>query len=135
MKNWLEWMFTKDRRVAKRAAQPNLVAYYWDGGAPKPHDILDISSTGLYLLTDDSWYPGTQVMVTLQRVGVAETDPDRAVTVNAKVVRLGKKGVGFELVMREEKVQKGVHTMPLNGADRTTFHRFLQRLMGNQIEK
>jgi PilZ domain len=129
-KNWLEWMFSKEQRMAKRQARPNLIAYYWDGGPAEPHDILDISSTGLYLLTEERWYPGTQVMVTLQRPEVADTDPDRSVTVNAKVVRLGKNGVGLELVMPEEKVHKGVRSVAANGADRATFHRFLQRLIG-----
>jgi Flp pilus assembly protein TadG len=132
MKSWLEWLFPKHRRVATRHMRPDLVAYYWDGGEPKSHDLLDISSTGLYLSTDDSWYPGTQVMVTLQRVGAAETDPERSITVNAKVVRMGKNGVGLQLVLLEEKVRKGVHSVSLNGADRKTFYRFLQRLTGNQ---
>ena len=132
MKNWFEWLFSKDRRVAGRTMRPGLVAYYWDGGEPKSHDIVDISSTGLYLATDDSWYPGTQVMVTLQRVGAVEGDPDRSITVNAKVVRLGKNGIGFKLVMPEEKVAQGLHGMALNGADRKAFHSFLQRLIDNQ---
>ena len=132
MKNWFEWLFSKDRRVARRTMRPGLVAYYWDGGEPTSHDIVDISSTGLYLATDDSWYPGTQVMVTLQRVGAVEGDPDRSITVNAKVVRLGKNGIGFKLVMPEEKVDQGLHGMALNGADRKAFHSFLQRLIDNQ---
>ncbi len=132
MKNWFEWLFSKDKRVARRTTRPGLVAYYWDGGEPKSHDIVDISSTGLYLATDDSWYPGTQVMVTLQRVGAVEGDPDRSITVNAKVVRLGKNGIGFKLVMPEEKVAQGLHGMALNGADRKAFHSFLQRLIDNQ---
>jgi hypothetical protein len=131
MKNWFEWLFSKDRRVAKRTMRPGLVAYYWDGGEPKSHDIVDISSTGLYLSTDDSWYPGTQVMVTLQRVGAVEGDPDRSITVNAKVVRLGPNGIGFKLVMPEEKIDQGLHGVALNGADRKAFHRFLRRLIDN----
>jgi PilZ domain len=131
MKNWFEWLFSKDRRVANRTVRPGVVAYYWDGGEPMSHDIVDISSTGLYLSTDDSWHPGTQVMVTLQRVGAVESDPDRSITVNAKVVRLGQNGIGFKLVMPEEKVDQGRRGVALNGADRKAFHTFLKRLIRN----
>ena len=132
MKNWFLGIFSKDRRIVGRQARPELEGYYWDGGVPQPHDILDISSTGLFLLTDDSWYPGTHVMLTLRKVGAVETDSDRSITVNAKVVRLGQNGIGFKLVMPEEKVAQGLHGMALNGADRKAFHSFLQRLIDNQ---
>jgi Flp pilus assembly protein TadG len=96
------------------------------------HDIRDISSTGLFLLTEQRWYPGTLVMLSLQRVGVANTDPDRSIMVNAKVIRLGTDGVGLELIMPEKPAPPGVHNLRANGTDRKTFHRFLQRLLGDR---
>jgi hypothetical protein len=132
MRTWLQWIFSKDRRVVKRQTEPGVVAYYWDGGEPQSHDIRDISASGLYLLTDDRWYPGTQVMVTLQRVGSGEADPDRSITVNTKVVRLGEDGVGIKLVMLEKKAHQGLHSVPLNGADRKAFQRFVRRVMGDR---
>jgi hypothetical protein len=132
MKNWFLGIFSKDRRIVGRQARPELEGYYWDGGVPQPHDIRDISSTGLFLLTDDSWYPGTHVMLTLRKVGAVETDSDRSITVNAKVVRLGKNGVGLKLAMPEGKGHREFRGMPLNGADRQAFQTFLERLMGNR---
>jgi hypothetical protein len=129
MKNWFKWMSSRDRRNNQRRAWPNLLAYYWDGGAPKSHQILDISSTGLYLLTPERWYPGTLVLVSLQRVGAAETDPDRSITVNAKVVRLGNDGVGLKLIMPEESAPSRTHNGAANRANRKTFRRFLQQLL------
>jgi len=132
MKSWLEWLFSRERRKAKRQEPLHLVAHYWDGAAPLAHDIRDISSTGLYLLTEERWYPGTQVMISLQRIGVADTDPDRSIMVNAKVIRLGTDGVGLEFVMPEKQPPREAQGSRANGADRKTFHRFLQRLLGNR---
>ena len=128
---WLEQLQFRDRRRATRQESPDLVAHYWDGAAPLPHRIRDISSTGLYLLTEERWYPGTLVRLLLQRGGVAETDPDRSITVNAKVVRSGSDGVGLALVLLESQA-RGAQAARVDGADRPAFHRFLQRLLGNQ---
>jgi len=119
---------TEDRRRADRMNEPPLAAYYWDGGAPRAHEIRDVSPTGFYLLTDERWYPGTQVMILLQRTGDTEADPDRAITVNAQVVRFGVDGIGFELVQPEKKGPRGTDRNSSNGADRNEFYRFLQRL-------
>jgi hypothetical protein len=133
VKRWLEWLSSRERRRAKRQESPELAAHYWDGAAPSAHDIRDISSTGLYLLTEQRWYPGTVVTMSLQRVGAPDTDSDRSIMVNAKVVRSGTDGVGLVLVMSEKHVPNGAHhSFGSNGTDRKTFRRFLERLMGNR---
>jgi hypothetical protein len=123
---------TDDRRRTERLSDPRLVAYYWDGGAPRAHDIRDISPTGFYLLTEERWYPGTQVMILLQRMGDAETDPERSITVNAEVVRFGKDGIGFALAAPAEQTSRGSEGFRANGADRAAFYNFLQRLDQSQ---
>jgi capsular exopolysaccharide synthesis family protein len=117
---------TEDRRRTKRKEYPPLVAYYWDGGSPRAHDIKDISSTGFYLFTEERWYPGTQVMILLQRPGEAGNDPERSITVNAMVVRFGIDGIGFAFIMPEKSSARG--TDGPSGADYATFRRFLQQL-------
>jgi hypothetical protein len=119
---------TQERRRTGRREFPPLVAYYWDGGSPRAHDIRDISATGFYLFTEERWYPGTQVMILLQKPGDAGNDPDRSITVNAKVVRFGIDGIGFSFVMPEKKSSRGADSFTPTGADRNAFHRFLQRL-------
>jgi hypothetical protein len=99
------------------------------------HRIRDISSTGLYLLTEQRWYPGTLVRLLLQRDGVAETDPDRSITVNAKVVRSGTDGVGLTLVLPDKQTSPKTKSLDPTGADRPAFSRFLQRLLGNRVER
>ena len=127
---WLELLSSRERRKAQRQESPHVVAHYWDGAAPLAHRIRDISLTGLYLLTEQRWYPGTVVRMSLQSESVVETDPDRSVTVNAKVVRSGADGVGLALVLPEKHTARGAQGV--DGADRPTFHRFLRRLLGNQ---
>lgn len=126
---------TYDRRRAKRQELPDLVAFYWDGGASRSHDIRDISSTGLYLLTDVRWYLGTQVMISLQIPSVADTDPNRSITVNAKVVRFGTDGLAFAFVMPEKQrprrpgeLSRPSEVFSVKGADQIAFNRFMQQL-------
>jgi hypothetical protein len=131
----LEWLSSGERRIAERQEGPYLVAHYWDGGAPKPHDIKDISLTGLYLVTEQRWYPGTLVMISLQKVGAAEDDPERTIMVNAKVIRSDAEGVGLALMLPKNDGSNGDKTFGTYGADRKTFRSFLKRLRVNQVEK
>jgi len=131
MKIWFKRMFSRNRRKNARRARPRLLAYYWNGGTPEPHELRDVNADGFYLLTPERWSPGTLVMVSLQRIGAAEHDLDRSITVNARVVRLGEDGVGLELVAPEEAVLCGPRSGAVNGADQKTFRRFLQRLLNN----
>ena len=132
--SWFGWLVPRERRRAERQQQPHVIAHYWNGTAPAGHEIRDISSTGLYLLTEQRWYPGTVVAISLQRDGVPDSDPERSVRVNGKVVRCDSDGVGFDLVMMEKHnlSHQAESDTFLNGADRKTFQRFLVRLLKNQ---
>lgn len=101
----------KERRKAERHAVPGLVAYYWDGGPPTAHPIREISLTGMFLLTDQRWHPGTVMVMRLQQGDGAESDPDRSITVHAKVVRWGNNGVGMAFMAQGQSLSQ-------NGRDR-----------------
>ena len=135
--SWFKRLFSgrglsHERRIAERKEQTNLVAHYWDGAAPLAHDIRDISSTGLYMLTEQSWYPGTLVMLSLQAPGAPADDPDRAITVKAKVVRSGADGVGLAFSLPEKESSARARSILPSGADRKTFQRFLERLSSRE---
>jgi hypothetical protein len=100
-----------ERRKAERQIVPGLVAYYWDGGPPTSHPIRDISLTGMFLVTDERWYIGTVMMMRLQQEGGADSDPDRSITVHAKVVRWGTDGVGMAFLAQGPSLSQ-------NGNDR-----------------
>jgi capsular exopolysaccharide synthesis family protein len=138
---------TQDRRKSTRSELPQLVAYYWDGGAAQQHGVRDISLTGLYVVTDVRWYPGTQVMISLQRPDVADGEPNRSITVNAEVVRFGIDGLGFAFVMPEKrpsdyggKVGRKLESFSRRptdlggprGADRMDFLSFLRHVPRNE---
>jgi hypothetical protein len=126
--NWFERLLSGDRRRSERQKSPGLIAYYWDGAAPQPHVVRDISSNGLYMLTEQRWYGGTLVLISLQRVGAPEDDPDRSVVVNARVVRTGADGVGFAFVLADKVDTPDPRNVMPGGADRKRFLRFLRRV-------
>ena len=98
LKAWLKKLFSRERRRAKRIPSVSLVAHYWDGAAPVSHVVRDISSIGLYLLTEQQWYLGTMIRMTLQRSDLPEEDKRRSIQVLVKVVRAGDDGVGCVFV-------------------------------------
>jgi len=118
-----EQLFSKEQRRAVRQPSPELAARYWDGGSPEQHSVRDISSTGLFLLTKERWYPGTLLVITLQKRDKAENSSERSIAVQAKAVRWGSDGVGLEFVVQDPR--RGV-SMLAEGADRKTLDKFLE---------
>ena len=94
-KHFWRRLLGRERRRAERRAAPGFVAYYWDGGPPVPHPIREISLTGMYLLTEQRWHPGTVVMMRLQRMDGNQDDSDHSIAVHAMAVRSGTDGVGM----------------------------------------
>jgi hypothetical protein len=82
---------------------PGLIAYFFTGGNPVAQEVRDISKTGIYIITNERWYPGTVIRVTL--TDRDHPTADRTLTVNAQAVRWGKDGVGLELVLEKEAQQ------------------------------
>jgi hypothetical protein len=126
LKQLLGQLFSKDRRRAVRQASPELAAHYWNGGAPVEHSVRDISSTGLFLLTKERWYPGTLLVITLQKRDKAEDSPGRSIAVQAKAVRWGSDGVGLEFVVLDPQDPRRGMSMLTEGADRKTLDKFLE---------
>jgi len=103
-KSWLQRLLSSepsDPRKAPRSALPWLVAYFFTGGRPVAHGIRDISATGVYVFTEDRWYPGTVIRITL--TDKRNPSSERSLTINAKVVRSAEDGVGFQFVLKDEK--------------------------------
>lgn len=134
MSNWFEELLFQHRRRAQRHPEPRLVAYYWDGGTPTPHNLQDVSSTGFYLLTDQRWYPGTVITMTLQRTEKSEDGSRGSVAVLAKVIRSGEDGVALRFVFpRAEDARKVSHIVAegVKLADEKTLALFLRPLWVN----
>jgi uncharacterized membrane protein (UPF0127 family) len=123
---FLRWLST-DRRGSKRHPLPGLVAYYWTGGAPQAFHIADISTNGLYLLTDERWFPGTMILMTLQRTNTDGDDPDDFISVLTKVIRWGSDGVGLSFVPSNTVDLNSGQPLPEAGVGKKALHRFIQR--------
>ena len=125
LKRWLHPVTPpSDRRRAYRRYVTGVVAHYYTGGAPKPFDVADISMSGLYLLTEDRWMPGTMIQMTLQKP-CARGERKQSITVLSRIVRRGSDGVGAEFVMPESIDSRSHDVQPAQTTDRFALARFL----------
>ncbi|MGA8742207.1 MAG: PilZ domain-containing protein [Terracidiphilus sp.] len=125
-KRWLNpaTPISSDRRRAHRRYVPGMVAHYYTGGAPKPHEVADISMTGFYLLTEDRWMPDTMIQMTLQKP-CAKGERKQSITVLSKIVRRASDGVAAEFVMPESLDPYSRDVQPSQTTDRFSLARFL----------
>ncbi len=125
-KRWLNpaTPVSSDRRRAHRRYVPGMVAHYYTGGAPKPHEVADISMTGFYLLTEDRWMPDTMIQMTLQKP-CAKGERKQSITVLSKIVRRASDGVAAEFVMPESLDPFSRDVQPSQTTDRFSLARFL----------
>jgi hypothetical protein len=122
-RGWLERWWSPDPRRAPREAANGLAAYYWTGGPPEAHPVRDISATGLYVVTEERWYPGTLILMTLQNTGFGDEVAERTICVHSRAVRWGKDGVGLQFVLQNESGDRS-----MAAADKKSLDRFLQKL-------
>ena len=100
--NWLEKFVTPEADRAERRRVEQFAAYRWNGSALTCDTVRDISSSGLYLLTNERWTPDTIVALTLQREGPLDPDPARRITTQTRVVRCGPDGVGLSFLWAKD---------------------------------
>jgi hypothetical protein len=96
MKNWLTQK--TEHRIAPRRRWPHLSAVEIESLSVAPHPVRDISTTGLYLLTDQRWPLGTRVSMSLQRTDGLDDASMIPTAVELRVSRWGADGVGLEFV-------------------------------------
>ncbi len=121
-------MLIPDRRRASRHPAPELVAYRWTGATPQAQRVGDISDTGLFLLTDERWLPGTMITMTLQRANSSGEDPSDSIAVQTRVVRWGANGEGLDFVLSNLGDVERDHTWQQGGTSKKALKRFLQPL-------
>jgi uncharacterized protein len=131
-RNWFERWWSPDPRRAPRVPGTGLAAYYWNGSAPSGHGIRDISSSGLYVVTEERWYPGTLVLMTLQRTECGEEVAERTVAVHSRAVRWGPDGVGLQFVLSDDKEVRSGKLPLLDAAGRRELEHFLSCLKNDE---
>jgi len=131
MRSWFEKLLRPDRRRAERWASPRLSIYYWNGMTPRLRGVKDISSSGIYLMTEAEWSVGVKLMLTLQRRDLAKTSPESWIAVEAEVVRRGPDGLAFSFVPSGCFGSSGRGTDLPHGASQRELNRFLSKLFKN----
>jgi len=128
-KSWLARWWSPDPRRAPRYTEPGVAAYYWTGGPPEAHRVRDISTSGMYVITEERWYPGTLVLMTLRQGGDSVKENERTIAVQTRAVRWGTDGVGLQFVLPDKKLLKDEASgLRLSGLSREEVDRFLARL-------
>lgn len=126
------WIFpaAPDPRKTLRRPVDGVVAHFFTGGAPEPHEIRDVSPTGLFVVTTERWYPGTIIRMTLTRTDSTQSLADRSITVHARSVRWGNDGVGLEFVVEPGKQSRG-QLSALDPADIRRLNQFLKQALSS----
>jgi hypothetical protein len=127
-RSWLERWWSPDPRKAPRMDSPGLAAYYWTGAAPQARNIKDISNTGLYVVTEERWYPGTLVLMTLQRTDLGEESQERSISVHSRAVRWGNDGVGLQFILKNSPAMGPGKSPLVDAVDKKELDRFLEKL-------
>ncbi len=103
-----------ERRRDGRVQTGYLEASYWTGVEQKRVRVRDVSPTGVYVLTEDRWLPGTSVLLTLQNAqkrSLFENESRPEVRMPARTVRAGEDGVGLTFVQDHIKVSTWLNLM------------------------
>jgi hypothetical protein len=133
-KSWLERWWSPDPRKAPdlrkatRELLPGVAAYYWTGAAPKAHSVKDISSTGLYVVTEERWYPGTLILMTLQVEGRGEEMVEHSIAVHSRAVRWGSDGVGLQFILQNTPAASMGANPLAHGVDKNELDQFIALL-------
>lgn len=122
-----------DQRRQERTSVPSLVGYLGSVRSTKPYEVGDISLSGFCLLTDERWSPGTEMPVTLERTS-AFGEISESFTVQATVVRRGKNGVGFSILLCENESNAAFGTpLRVRWTSKPEMAQFLKRLNEQQV--
>jgi hypothetical protein len=118
----------RNMRRSERISIPGLVAFYWSGGAPRPHEVVNISRTGFYLRTSELWSPDTIVRMTLQMSQHKAGAEKKSLSVLTRVVRIDEGGAGHEFVTTEFiRGLKSRDILPEQGTSRKDLEKFLAK--------
>jgi hypothetical protein len=117
-----------ERRSIIRLVAQGLVGYT-DRDKTKPHELRDVSPTGLYLRTEERWKTGDVISLVVRKKDAAEEDHGKRVRVDTRVVRCDEGGVGMVWLWPEGvefEPWKRVHTKRSDETDADYFLRELR---------
>ncbi|HEX4284269.1 MAG TPA: PilZ domain-containing protein [Terracidiphilus sp.] len=122
-------LYDQNRRSADRIPSQGLVAYDFTGNdEARMHEVVNVSSHGLYLRTDVPLEAGAALSLTLQINGPFESESQARVEFDCSVVRIGEDGFGMSILLPEGMALKLWEAPGRNGADETDPHCILREL-------
>ena len=80
------------------------------------------------MVTEERWYPGTLILMTLQRSEGGEEAAERSIQVLSRAVRWGHDGVGLQFILADSKEAHVGNTPLIESAERKEFEKFLKQL-------
>lgn len=126
---FLRWFDPPDpRRHSTRLAAPPLAAYHWAMDVPQGLKVANISSGGMYLLTDERWTDGVIVSLTLQRTDMPKGSAESWIAVDFVVTRWCEDGIAGAFIPSRPGQYDAVAGRAMNCADKKTLERFVTQL-------
>jgi hypothetical protein len=77
------------------------------------------------VVTEERWYPGTLVLMTLQRTEVGEAKMERSISVHSRAVRWGNDGVGLQFILKSAVSLGQGRGALVDAVDKKELERFL----------
>jgi hypothetical protein len=82
----------------------------------------------LYVVTEERWYPGTLILMTIQNAEDGTETSEHSLSVHSRAVRWGNDGVGLQFIPQDTPAaQSGLNPL-VNGASQRELDLFLERL-------
>jgi PilZ domain-containing protein len=100
-KSWVRRIGHPDKPRAERRIPLGFVAWQANNPASKRSTVKDISSSGLYLHTQERWPVGEVIPLTIEVEGWLEKGVHQQIAVQTLVVRTDEDGVGLSFVLPE----------------------------------
>jgi hypothetical protein len=98
-KSWVRRLGHPEKPRAERRIPLGFVAWQANNPASKRSTVADISSSGLYLHTEERWPLGEVIPVIIEVEGWLEKGAQQQIAVQTLVVRTGEDGVGLSFVL------------------------------------
>jgi len=99
--SWIERLGYPETPRADRHSAPGFSVRRANDPASRPAILKNISSDGLYLLTEERWPIGELIPLTLEAESSPEDNSESQIAVQARVVRHGEDGVGLAFILPE----------------------------------
>jgi hypothetical protein len=87
----------------------------------------------LYVVTEERWYPGTLILMTLQAGVDGQDSFEHSISVHSRAVRWGNDGVGLQFIPQDAPAARSGLNPLENGANKRDLDQFLERLRKGDI--